>query len=194
MSSIIYKYYIPEEIIEEFLRSDFGKEINFSASRDDEDYHNFTGLDLTAVTVFINQHKIELLVGLIGSAAYDVIKNSFIMLIRKVQQSLKDQKTSKERTKEPVTFKFKDNNRELVFSFPYNTSSEILNHAIDRMYEIINKSETHFNQTDFVFYDLEDEIMTFHYNLESRLWVPVNHAKWRKKLKKMEDELWNLSN
>lgn len=183
--NIVYKYYIPEDWLTE-LGKEFSKHnILLIKEKDQEDYHNFTGPELSDIIIYIKDN-------FLSQSLYDVIKASVIILWKKLRKASPKKHNSQNVKAGKISIRAQDSkNRKIEINIEGDIKDELIKSVVDRSFQYLESDmkEEVFKQPDFVDNSNDEEKIELKYNPESDTWEPENFGELRREM----DNLWKLS-
>ncbi|TAL69301.1 MAG: hypothetical protein EPN82_07100 [Bacteroidetes bacterium] len=85
--NIVYQDYIPEELIDDFMKLELDKQLDIIIIREKltKQHYCFSGIEISDIILYFNQHYIELIFGgLTVNLAYDILKKGIKFLWKSV--------------------------------------------------------------------------------------------------------------
>jgi hypothetical protein len=195
--NIVYKYYIPEEWITDLEKQFKSQEVLLTKTKDEEDYYNFTGPELSNIIIYIKDNPESIF---LAPALYDILKTSVVILWNKlknitakrgVSQNENELKTKK------ISIRVKDSRKRVIeINIEGNIKDELIESVVDK-YLKTNEKEKIFKQPDLVDNSYDEQRIELKYNPETNTWEPENFGKIRKAMDdflKLSDEDYEQSN
>lgn len=178
---IVYKYYIPENWIEEFKDNAKTESVSVQSIKDNQEFDNFDGPELSDIIIYISS-------ALVSPAIYDIVKYGVVRIYKKLG------KLDNETTEKKLSIRYEDTQGKFNINLEGNISDDLIENVVEESLDFIksNKKEKLYTQEDFVSNAEDNPTVELQYNQESKRCEPVNFGEIRRFWKKMEDEIDNL--
>ena len=193
--NIVYKHYIPEEWITNLEKDLQSQEILLTKIKDEEDYYNFTGPELSDIIIYIKDNFLT-------QAIYDVLKVSVIGLWnrQKKMKTKSNTQNENESKNQKISIRFEDSQkRKIEINIDGNIKDELIESIVDKSFEYLktDKKEEIFQQPDLIDNSNDEQRIELKYNPETNIWEPENFGKIRKEMdelkKAMDNNFQNLT-
>lgn len=169
---ISYKRHIPSTLFHDLKKRFEGIGMQLSIKRQNEEYHNFTGPELSDIILFIKDNII------LAPALYDIIKACLIKLIKYISGKKKENGTANR-----ISIRYEDKNHrniELNISgdYPIDEIKIIVSDALKVL--STTEQENTFNDSKFVDNSNFNSRIEMNYNPKSKRWEVTDFGKIRK--------------
>lgn len=186
--NIIYKYYVPEELIKEFELELQKEGFAVNPVKDEESVNNLEGPELSDIVVFIKDNPYSIF---LAPALYDVVKFGLGKLWRGILKLNVKKVTPKstEPKNKKLSVRYEDaNGKKIRINIEGNIDEESVERAIEKCLNILisDKKKDLFDEPNFVDNSLGIEEVELNYNPDTETWEPVNFGDYRKK----SEQLW----
>jgi hypothetical protein len=185
------KSYVNKDIIGDFSHQLSKKGINPNVEIDNGEWSNFTGDEIADIIIFIKQHRDELIVGLVGSAVFEILKFSIAKMWKGLKKAVFTEKDKDDPEQKHISVRIEDTDGRLVeIEFKGNIPVENIEQTIDKAFQYLDKNKKNeiFSDRNYVNEYMGQESVQLHYNAQTDTWDPYNFAE----LKKQWDDLKNV--
>ena len=183
--SITYKHYVPFEWIEDACIKLTHAGIKVSLYKDNEDYDNFTGPELSDIIVSIKENPESII---LAPAIYDMLKGVLILLFKKLKAKIIKNVTFEGHSSKNdprISFHYEDpQKRKLEIIFEGEHDQETINKMISTGLDLIVSKEylATYRDPDFVNNESNQPIIELHYNSDTEIWESINYGEKRRKM------------
>lgn len=192
--NITFQHYVPEELIESFTQLGIDKqsEIKIIAKKEDQEYHYYSGVEISDIIIYIQQSPAEVITnGFIIPVAYELLKNGLKFLWAGLSKiSIKKLQSSGKEVNQPkniyVKIINKDKSVEIILDGDANELQA--NKIIDESFKFINseKLDDVFQNPDFIQENMKQKTIRLIYNKETQVWEPENFGNYRRQMEEFE--------
>lgn len=196
---IIYKHYVPTEIISDFAKLGFEyiSQTEIEIEKQNPNIYNYAGYDIPEIIIYIKNNVTGLLTELIVTISYDTFKNALKLLWTEISKlDIKILKGNGKTFNKPknITLRISNNDRAVEISLDGNVSEEQADKIIAQAFEFVNseKLEQSFKNPEFILPNSKPRIR-IKYNKEKQIWEPENFAEHQKFIGKIEKSAQDLS-
>jgi len=186
------KSYVNKDIIGDFSYQLSNKGVTSNVKIDNGEWSNFTGDEVADIIIFIKQHKDELIVGLIGSAVFEILKYSISKMWKALKKVVFSEKDKDDQEQRHISVRIEDMDGRLVeIEFKGSIPVENIEQTIDKAFQYLDKDKKIeiFSDRNYVNEYMGQESVQLHYNPEKDAWEPFNYSE----LKKQWDDLMRRS-
>jgi hypothetical protein len=193
---VIYSDYIPDELIQDFRHTLKGKLTGeVQVIKNKHEYENFTGSEFSDIAIYIEQHITEIIIsGVIGNAAYSVVKHSLVKLWAGFRAFIKKRNIVKEGDQLAITVNFHNQEKEIEIVLQGDIEAEDLEKIINRVFDFLQSDLLirAFEKADNIEVLKNKPKIRLIFNEETKQWEPENFGEWRRQMDKFRD--WATQN
>jgi hypothetical protein len=177
--SLIYKKYIPEDWIIEFVGNIKSDEICFKKHVDQENFSNFSGPELSDLIVFIKHNSDSIF---LAPALYDLLKFNIISVWKKLSSLTGKNKSrnGKNDTQKKISIRYEDSkNRRIVINLEGEIDDKLIENVVAKSFDIIqHNNEDVFQRSEIVNTSFGTESVTYDYNPATKTIEPQKVSKY----------------
>ncbi len=182
--NIVYKSYIPDDWIEEFENNIQPTDIPFKKAKDEDEYYNFTGPELSDIIIFIRDNPESIF---LAPVLYDIVKAGIIGLWKKLKtlNVRKIQSGETEPKQKKISVHYEDaKQRRITINIEGNFDDDLIEDIVEESLEVIktDKKEEIFQEPDFVSNLEGKDAIELKYNPETKALEPVNFGDIRRRI------------
>ncbi len=188
---IVYQNYIPDETISGFNQFNLNNllEIEVISIKEEKKFYNASGIEISDVIIFFNNHLTDLVVGGIGSLGYDVLKSSVKYLWDELKKlNIKTVTSKEEKVKNKVLsliLKFNEKSLQMKFEGEFDTD-KIVEKAFDFLKN--DNIENLFDNEDYLQKTDKPRIKII-YNPSTDKWEPENYGVYKREFEEYKNSI-----
>lgn len=190
---IIYKHYIPEQLIEDFTGIINPTDYKIIKIKQDDRYSNAIGGEISDIVIYIKEHRTEIIVGgLIIPTTYLMLQSGIVHLWKKIK-SLNTkifQSTNKNIIRgKIISVRYEDVvGRVVKINFNGGIEDEGIENTVEKALEFTQKYsvEEVFSDPDYVIEEHDKITISINYNIEEQCWEFENFGENRRKMEEIK--------